>query len=167
MGQLKSLERGLQRVMCDENVIRKTLTLTSTLVMLEKLTMLNWRKPETSFNVCCPITLSSTRINPRTPEEDTTQQRGIKMTIFYLDQTCCRVWSESFFLPRTPNSAFSRHRGDFFSSRCPMWWKPMLRFSLARRYRAEDWSLRVYTIPFWGEELADFWKLRLASSGER
>ena len=46
-------------------------------------------------------------------------------------------------------------------------WQPMLTFSLARRSRADDWNLRVYTTRLWGEKLADLCKLRFASSGER
>ena len=45
--------------------------------------------------------------------------------------------------------------------------QPMFTVSLARRFRAENRSLWVYTTRFWGEKLADLCKLRFASSGER
>ena len=63
--------------------------------------------------------------------------------------------------------ALSRHRSDVSSSCCPKRWQPMPTISLARRFRAENRSLRVYTTRFWGEELADLCKLRFASSGKR
>ena len=64
-------------------------------------------------------------------------------------------------LPRTPNSTFSRYRSDVSSSCCPKRWQPMLTISLAKRSRAENGSLRVYTTRFWGEKLADLSKLRM------
>ena len=56
--------------------------------------------------------------------------------------------------PRTTNSFISRNRSNVSSSCCPKQWQPMLTISLARRSRAENRSLWVYTTRFWGKNYA-------------
>ena len=59
-----------------------------------------------------------------------------------------------FLLPRKSNSTFSRHWSDVSSSCCLKQRQPMLTISLARRSRAENRCLQVYTTRFWG------WRVR-------
>ena len=99
----------------------------------EQMNKMSWRKPETSFNGICHIILSSTRINPRKLEECATQQQiwrcGLQRQISIWTRPVAEFDQNYFSLPRTPNSAFSRHRRNVSSSCFPKRWQPMLKIS--------------------------------------